>query len=319
MADPISDFIEAMEASGISPIEPIADKLASGNIIRFRAKGDKPGRQNGWARIYLDGMPAGAFGHFRLGIHETWKSGTALCAISSAERRAIIIRARKNVAIRKAESLAKQQAAASVAREHWNDAHAPDPTHAYLKSKGISPFGIRQRGDALLVPMVDRFFRLWSMQSIFPDGRKRFLSGGRTDGLFWPHGAHFADGRPSPGPLIIGEGFATMAAIHIATGYGVIAAMSAFNLEAVAFAMRAQFPDRTLIIAADDDRHLKNNIGLTVAIKAAAAVNGLMATPLPPAGAEPCFTGRGLDFADIPRAQIAALIGSAVVTGASHE
>ena len=52
-------------------------------------------------------------------------------------------------------------------------------------------------------------------------------------------GIHLRDGRPSHGPLVIGEGFATMAAVHHATGYGVVAAMSARNLEAVARTMRA--------------------------------------------------------------------------------
>lgn len=35
MADPISDFIGAMEASGIRPVEPVAARLATGSLRRL--------------------------------------------------------------------------------------------------------------------------------------------------------------------------------------------------------------------------------------------------------------------------------------------
>ena len=50
--------------------------------------------------------------------------------------------------------------------------------------------------------------------------------------------------------------------IHSATGLGVVAALSARNLEPVARAMRNLFPARELIVAADDDCHLRENLGL---------------------------------------------------------
>jgi len=192
----------------------------------------------------------------------------------------------------------------------WRDAGKADPAHGYLARKGIPPFGIRQHGNALLVPMVDCGFRLWNVQRVYPDGRKLFLSGGRTDGLFWSHGAFCQDGRPSDGPLVIGEGFATMAAVHHATGHGVVAAMSARNLETVARAMRKLFPSRSLIIAADDDRHLSENIGLEVAQRAAESIGALLATPFP-ANAETRSADSGTDFADVPSAEVAARIAQA--------
>lgn len=311
MADPISDFIAAMMASGISPIERIADKLASGNLVRFRAEGDKLGRRNGWARLHLDGVPAGAFGHFRLGIRHTWCSGAGHCNMSYAERSAMMARARERTVQRKAETQAKQEAAAGVARDLWRCADKADPAHKYLVRKGLSPFGIRQQGATLLVPMVDYGFRLWNIQRIYPDGHKLFLTGGRTNGIMWSHGAFYQDGRPSAGPLVIGEGFATLAAVHHATGHGVVAAMSARNLKAVAHAMRSLFPNRILIFAADDDRHLKDNIGLIAARNAAEAVNGLIATPLPLIDTGLYPADRGVDFADIAHPEIAARITEA--------
>ena len=180
------------------------------------------------------------------------------------------------------------------------------PSHGYLTAKGLAPFGIRQSGEALLVPMLDPAFGLWNLQRIAPDGGKRFLPGGRIDGLFWCHAMHLADGRPSPGPLVIGEGFATVAAIHEATGYAVAAAMSARNLGPVAKAMRGLFPARQIIIAADDDCHLAENMGLGLARSAAESIGGLLATPRP----ETSRGDSGADFADLTRAEAAAIIAA---------
>jgi putative DNA primase/helicase len=310
VTDPISDFLDVMGAAGIRPLEPIADKLASGDPVRFRADGDKPGRRNGWAWLHLDVVPAGVFRHYRLGVRAVWRSGSAPLSLSPAERRAIITQARESEARRKAETLTKQEAAAGVALDLWRGAGMADPAHGYLVRKGLPPFGIRQRGGALLVPMVDCGFRLWNVQRVYPDGRKLFLRGGRTDGLFWSHGAFMQDGRPSAGPLVIGEGFATMSAVHHATGHGVVAALSARNLETVARTMRKLFPSRTLIVAADDDRHLSENIGLYAAQRAAESIGGLLATPQPP-GQEMRSADSGNDFADTAPAEIAARIAQA--------
>lgn len=224
-------------------------------------------------------------------------------ALSMQERRSI----RQAELARKRERLEAEEAAARCAADRWANASRADPAHPYLVAKALEPFGIRQADRDLLVPMVDSGFRLWNVQRIRPDGFKLFGKDARTAGLFWPHSVHMQDGRPSAGPLVIGEGFATMAAVHSATGFGVAAAMSARNLETVARAMRKLFPARELVIAADDDRHLTENIGLGVARKAAQAVGGVVATPRP----ESCSADSSADFADIPRADVAGRIEAA--------
>lgn len=224
-------------------------------------------------------------------------------ALSMQERRSI----RQAELARKRERLEAEQAAARCAADLWANASRADPAHPYLVAKALEPFGIRQAGRDLLVPMVDPGFRLWNVQRVRPDGFKLFGKDARTAGLFWPHGVHLSDGLPSAGPLVIGEGFATMAAVHSATGFGVAAAMSARNLETVARAMRKLFPTRELVIAADDDRHLSENIGLGAARKAAQAVAGVVATPRP----ETCPADSSADFADIPRGDVAGRIEAA--------
>jgi len=223
--------------------------------------------------------------------------------LTAVERRSI----RQAELARKRERLAAEEAAARCAAELWRNASRADLAHPYLVRKGLAPFGIRQAGRDLLVPMVDPGFRLWNVQRIRPDGFKLFGKNARTAGLFWPHGVHLTDGTPSAGPLVIGEGFATMAAIRSETGFGVAAAMSARNLEPVARAMRKLFPTRELILAADDDCHLPENLGLEAARKAARAIAGRMATPRPEARSG----DSGADFADIPREHVAARIEAA--------
>ena len=223
--------------------------------------------------------------------------------LTAGERRSI----RQAELARKRDRLAAEEAAARCAADLWANASRADPAHPYLVAKVLEPFGFRQAGRELLVPMVDPGFRLWNVQRIRPDGFKLFAKNARTSGLFWPHGVHLSDGRPSAGPLVIGEGFATMAAVHSATGFGVAAAMSARNLEAVARAMRKLFPARELVIAADDDRHLADNIGLGAARKAAQAVGGVVATPRP----ETCPADSSADFADISRGDVAGRIKAA--------
>ena len=231
---------------------------------------------------------------------DSWDKARELTA---AERRSI----RQAELARQRERLALEEMAASGAADLWSNASPANAAHPYLVRKVLEPFGIRQSGNALLVPMVDAGFRLWNVQRIRPDGFKLFLRDGRTAGLFWPHGVHMLDGRPSDGPLVIGEGFATVSAIHMATGHGVAAAMSARNLQSVAHTMRKVFPAREIIIAADDDSHLPENLGLIAATKAAQAIGARVATPRP----ETRSGDSGADFADIPRDDVAARIAAA--------
>ena len=152
----------------------------------------------------------------------------------------------------------------------------------------MRPDGLREHGAALLIPMHDAAGRLWSLQSIFPDGSKRFARGGRCDGMMW--------GRGDPGAAIaIGEGAATMAAVRAATGLCSFAAFSSGNLAAVARAVRSRWPAACLILCADYDAGRVPNIGVEVANAAARAVGGLVARPpRPPRWPD----GKGWDYAD---------------------
>src|SRR5690606_28851747 len=107
------------------------------------------------------------------------------------------------------------------------------------------------------------------LQIIPPEegGKKRFLSGMRAAGGFFTIGT-----KMSEGPVVIGEGVATCASIHEATGLPVLAALSSGNLIAVAKEVRRTCPDAPIILAADDERRGEDSPGLVAAKRAAEAV-----------------------------------------------
>ncbi len=113
---------------------------------------------------------------------------------------------------------------------------------------------------------------LTSLQFIDADGGKLFLTGGAIAG------GYHAIGAPQDS-VIICEGYATGASLHMLTGRAVAVAFNAGNLQAVAQAIRAKLPEVRIIVAADDDWRTEGNPGLTKARDAAAAVGGIVAAP----------------------------------------
>jgi putative DNA primase/helicase len=293
-----SGLLEAMCAAGMRPRDPgaVHADLMRGELVRFPCEGDSG--PNGWARLFCDGRPAGAFGSWKLGIKGNWCAGSAVKAgrpdVAAIAARKAQEREARDARHRKAETQAKWL---------WQASLPARADHPYLAGKRMAPtlagldpnapqIVVRVMGDDLLIPMHVAEDRLVNIQRIAPDGQKRFLTGGQLEGAFW-----YA-GRLKEAPIIaIGEGFATMAAVRLSTGLPVIAAMSAANLEAVALATHARWPIARLILCADMDTGQRGNIGLEKANAAAAAVPGALVA-LPPRPAASLSEGKGWDFAD---------------------
>lgn len=267
MTDHIEHFRRAIEAAGLNPLDEIQP---DGRIHRFNGSG-KRGDDSAWYVLHLDGLPAGAFGCWRLGFTETWCS-KADSDMTVMEREAHRQRIKAMQAQREAEQAAANAAAAAEAARRWRDAQ-PCTGHPYLSAKGIKPHGVRSDGaGGLLIPMRDTSGTLHSLQTITAEGDKRFQSGGRVKGCY------LGIGKPT-GVLIVCEGYATGASIHEATGDAVAVAFNAGNLEPVATALRTKYPALKLVIAADDDCRTAGNPGMTKATAAARAVGGVVAAP----------------------------------------
>lgn len=274
--DAILDFLRAMELEGIKPVEPISHRLTSCELIRFRCEGDGKGRQNGWAILYLDERPAGAFGNYRLGVERKWKSGDERQALSREERDALNREWAEAKAKRLEERQRSEREAAVEAQEMWRTAPPASATHGYVQKKRLDPSPLKQDGDKLLIPMRDADGKLWNLQRIAADGSKRFLRGGRTDGLFCLIGYSGRDAET----FCIGEGYATMAAVHRASRHPCIVCFSAKNMAAVARLWNAARPDLSFIVCADDDADNPNgNVGMKAAQAVAEEIGAKIALP----------------------------------------
>lgn len=277
----VADFIRFMETEGMKPAEPIAQRLTSGDLIRFRCAGDGRGRDNGWAILFLDERPAGRFGNHRLQIDRKWRLGEDQRTLTAAEREALQREWAEAKAKRQDEKQRSENEAALEVADIWSAGQPANPAHPYAQKKRLDVVTLRQAGEKLLIPMVDAAGKLWNLQRIGPDGTKRFLRGGRTDGLFTIIGEFTARGQKA----CIGEGYATCAAVHRASGYPCIVAFSAKNMAGVARLWNAARPDLDFIICADDDSGNPNgNVGLNAARAVAEDIGAKVAVPAAPIG-----------------------------------
>jgi len=261
-------FRKALEAAGLDIREPI---LPDGKLHRFHVHGDKTGSRNGWYVLYGGGLPTGCFGSWKTGIKKTWcgKSESALTNAERVEFRQRMEAARKT---RETEEKAHHAAARNKALAIWKPSLPAPHNHPYLENKAVNNHGLRLHKGLLVIPMRDSAGNLHSLQFIDAEGNKRFLSGGRKKGCF------YLIGSPTES-VCVAEGYATAASIHESTGIPVAVAFDAGNLEPVALALRAKFPEIEITLCADNDTKTPGNPGLTKAKKAAAACGALLAAP----------------------------------------
>jgi putative DNA primase/helicase len=280
MIEQFIDFIR--EKLGYAP-DP--GKIVPGRMIRF-ATSDRKGDNAGWCKLFED-TKGGVFGCWRQGITETWQACTNR---TSDEQREFLSRVKqaKEEAAGMEEEIRRECREKST--ELWEKGLDVEAKHPYLTAKRIKPHGIKQMKESLMVPVRDTKGELHGLQFIMPDGAKRFKSGTALIGCY------HAMGKPD-GRILIAEGYATGAALHEITGHAVACAFTAGNLKPVAEVLKRKYPEAALVVCADDDHTVECNPGLTKAIEAAQAVDGLLAVP-----SFPAIRGtKDTDFNDLAR------------------
>jgi putative DNA primase/helicase len=252
--DVISDFLAAMLEHGLEPAEEI---IADGQLHRVRWIGDKSGARNGAYVLHLNGRPAGFVECFKRGIRFKWSAEGA--RLSTADRRALNAKMAKERKRCQRDERERHELVAKRAQAILHGCRAAEPEHDYLKRKGVGPRGLKvDAAGRLVVSLRDEAGKIWSLQTIAPNGDKLFERGGRKSGLF-----HLL-GEPG-NQIVIAEGFATAASIHEALGLPVVVAFDCGNLPAVAKAIRGWLPFAHIVIAADDDHATEGNPGVTKA------------------------------------------------------
>ena len=279
-------FRDAIAAAGLTPP---AEIIGDGKIHRFSSNGSKRD-DAGWYIFHDDERPAGRFGCNRSQVDATW-SAKSTREFTPEEKRAWRERMDAARAQREADQQAEREACAATAADMW--ARAVPAPHPYAERKLIETTGTRVLDGELLVPLRHGPGALVGLQRIRPDGTKLFLKGTPAGG------AYTVLGKPAKqGPVVIVEGWATGVSVQMATGYCVVVAFNAGNLEPVAVKIRKALPDAALIIGADDDAFTDGNPGRTAADAAARAVGATIAVPLWASD-----RGRGTDFNDLHAAE----------------
>ncbi|CAM3705278.1 DUF3987 domain-containing protein [Polynucleobacter antarcticus] len=268
MNNDVYKFKEAIVQSGLNPPDQIID---DGKFHRFSVNG-KRSNKNGWYVFNTNDFSAGSFGDWSTGFQSNWKANIGREYSRDEVQR---IRERTEQAKRdfEIERIKSQREAQSRAQAIWNES-AVATDHPYLTRKEIPPCGARQNNGDLIIPLFDDEI-ICSIQFIKPDGGKKFLKDGKKKGCFYSFGTFGTDDI-----VCLCEGFSTGASIHQATGYPVIVAFDAGNLEPVGQYLRGKFPTLRIVVCADDDWKSEGNVGLTKAKACAKSIGAYLTIPI---------------------------------------
>ncbi|WDG45757.1 VapE domain-containing protein [Pseudomonas chlororaphis] len=275
---------------GLEPAQP----LVFGKLTRCKTSQDKGKEKNGWYVVHEhrtekgDTLIFGSFGDWRSG--ETQKIKVKAGRMSPEERE--VMRARQEEAKRRAAEVAANAARRAANRAAGMFQRMPEKGKSpYLDRKQIVGFKVRYapRTGAVLVPMYNVRNQIVGLQVIYPGPQP----GTGRDKSYWPYGMskegafHLIGPHPDPGePVLVCEGYATGASLHMASSLTVAVAFDAGNLLVVCKAMRDRFPGRPIIICRDDDWKTKRpngepwNPGEEKANNAATVVGGQVVAPI---------------------------------------
>lgn len=284
--DPCIRFTDDLIAHGclLRPGEPVCD----GQTHRVQVEGDKGNVKSGFYVMHLDGVPNGYFMNNR--TKDSFKNMYFNRGIEEREDPAVIKQ--------RQEEIKKQQEAAEVEKKKkeqqiaiglWKQMkhlrNTDSVTSPYFRKKRIpgSFFTFVSDDDSNLVtwiPLYDINKQLTTVQTISPEGEKRFVKGGKKSGSF-----HVVLGKiePKDSTIIICEGYATAASIqYCLSAYNdvkVVAAIDAGNLLPVAVSLKNRYPNMRYLIAGDNDHLSDVNVGVQEATRAAEAIGAMVVIP----------------------------------------
>lgn len=270
MISPIEQFRDSMAAAGLHTHDDIID---DGKLHRVQLEGDKPRTNNGWYVLHGDGVPAGAFGSWKHDISGSW-CGKSEQEFTPDERRQYAQRMEETKRQREAEQEQIRAEARERAASIWEASPPANDNHPYLVRKQVKAFGLRESRGSLVLPVTSPDGIMQSLQFIDAEGNKLFLKGGMKRGCYYKIGGAPVD------RVIVAEGYATGASLHMAHGCPVAVAFDAGNLQPVCDAIRKRLPAHIAIeIWADNDLNTKGNPGVTKATKAAESVGAKVVVP----------------------------------------
>lgn len=245
----MTDFRDAMMAAGLRP----RDVPADGEWHRCPTD-DKPKRRNGAYKLAVDGR-VGFFIDFASGMGVVTWHAAGLTSNAPIDQSAIVAR--------RARERQDRMAALRRVRAYWGRATPCTRLHPYLERKGLSALGtsgLREHDGHLVVPVWWRD-RLISVQTIHPDGTKRFFAGCSVKG------GSFSIARKGAAVTVLVEGLATGLALYQSvSAASVVVCFDAGNILHVVNLLR---PTGSVCIFADNDHGTAKRIGRNPGIEAA--------------------------------------------------
>lgn len=296
-------------------ITPLNNELFifDSQIHRFKVDGDKGSEKSGAYCIFPDGIPAGFVQDWRKGIKYNWKfdiSGYNDEQRSYFNSEEFRIKA-ENARIKREKELKKRQIEASEkARILWESLNPADGSHPYFCAKQVYPYNLRETPqNVLAVPLSDIDGHVKSIQWISGNGDKRFFDGAPIDGLFYSLAFDIIRDDDDK-PILLGEGYATLAKAYELTGLPIAAALSCSHLIEIGKILRKRYPKKKIIVLADNDKLTEINRGFNPGIREAkkavqeAKLNGYVAPDFksPHDGSD--WDDYALKYGDDPTAEI---------------
>jgi antirestriction protein ArdC/phage/plasmid primase-like uncharacterized protein len=266
----------------ISGEHPIMD----GKSHRISVEGEKYSANagSGFYVGHLDGHPAGYAKNNKTGREENWKAKGY--KLDNEDKARLAAEAATKLREREAELVRRQEQAAQRVATQLAELVPTDHPTPYMVAKGLGPQPgtfTDKDGKKTCLPAIDANGKQWTMQYVQENGTKRFAKDSRKEGCFHVVGQGLDELAKAP-VIMIAEGYATAATLRQTLRYAIVSAFDAGNLAPVAQALHRKFPDKPVVIACDDDRHLELtqgvNPGRTKGEEAARLVGGTALLPI---------------------------------------
>lgn len=252
----IREFESVLKEAGlILDGTPIMD----GNWHYVAVEGGRKKELQGSYKGTLDGIPNGYVKNLYDDTRSRgWKFQTV--GLDAAKVADLEKQSRENAAKKEAEDAKDKERISAYSTSYISKLPAMEENfpHSYLINKGVPAIGLKLDGDLAVIPMSDIDGKIWSYQTITPEGEKKYKYGGRKTGCFFLIG-ELSDEQP----VAVMEGYATGVTVHMATGITVAIAFDSGNLLEVAKAFKESGKTSNIIIGGDDDRFLKCSVGWT--------------------------------------------------------
>lgn len=226
-----------------------------------------------WVKVFENTTRNGKpFNIAVIGDHKTGEQITVKETFGEDIDQVVIKRAANQMRKQMVEEIEKQyEDVAQTAQKEFYEAPRYDGISPYLKKKGVfnieDPLrkevqaGEYSHGAGFMIPVMDIDGKLWSLQGIFDNGDKLFKPGGKKKGCF-----HTLQGNSSTVYFV--EGYATGLTIYEATRSTVVVCFDSGNLGEVIAAWRRDHRKGDFIIASDEDKWNRVNVGRKKATEA---------------------------------------------------